>query len=254
MQTLGLSMIEKESPSMQHVRLSSTPVGKTVSGSSASATSVSAKPLKSHARTGAKAVAQTISLLVSLPFAMLAGFGRFGSMFRLFSHSVALVPGLPGDYLRVAYYYLTLNRCSLYSRISFGTFFAQSCASVGEGVYIGTYCVLGGCNIGDRTQIASHVQTLGGQHQHRRGPDGRILGADEKGFSTVTIGEDCWIGASAILMADVGPRSTIGAGAVVTRPISADVVAVGNPARVLKSTTQATQAAAPVKGKEELVC
>ena len=57
--------------------------------------------------------------------AVLAGFGRFSSVFKGFAHLMALAPGLPGDYLRVAYYALTLRKCSLHSRVSFGSFFAH---------------------------------------------------------------------------------------------------------------------------------
>ena len=53
----------------------------------------------------------------------------------------------------------------------------------------------------------------------------------------VRIGDDCWIGGGAIICPGVtiGPRSIIGAGAVVTRDIPADSVAVGNPARVIRT-------------------
>ncbi|WP_429181288.1 sugar O-acetyltransferase [Aeromonas salmonicida] len=53
----------------------------------------------------------------------------------------------------------------------------------------------------------------------------------------VHIGDDCWIGGGAIICPGVtiGARSIIGAGAVVTRDIPADSVAVGNPARVIRS-------------------
>ena len=46
-----------------------------------------------------------------------------------------------------------------------------------------------------------------------------LSGARGGVLSTVTIGADCWIGAAAIVMADVGAGSTIGAGSVVSRPI-----------------------------------
>lgn len=53
----------------------------------------------------------------------------------------------------------------------------------------------------------------------------------------IDVGPDCWIGASAVVMAPVGERTTIGAGAVVVRPVEAGVVAVGNPARVIKAVS-----------------
>lgn len=194
--------------------------------------------LVAYVRRVLKMSVQASALLAALPFALLAGFGHFSLFFQTFAQLIALVPGLPGDYARVAYYALTLDRCSIHSRVSFGSFFAQRSTRVGKGVYIGAYCVIGGCEIGERTQIASHVQILGGRHQHARGVDDRIMGADQDRFKNIVIGADCWIGASAIVMEDVGCKTTIGAGAVVTRPIPAGVVAVGNPARLLERSAQ----------------
>ncbi|WP_433064984.1 sugar O-acetyltransferase [Dactylosporangium sp. CS-033363] len=53
----------------------------------------------------------------------------------------------------------------------------------------------------------------------------------------ITIGDNVWIGGMAVICPGVtiGANSVIGAGAVVTRDIPADVVAVGNPARVVRS-------------------
>ena len=175
------------------------------------------------------------SLTCVWPMAALAGFGRFPEVFRLGAQAYSLVPGLVGDYLRIAYYRLTLTRCALASRVAFGSFFAHPDARIGRGVYIGSYCILGNAEIGDRTQIASGVQVLSGRHQHTRGNDGAITGSDQGVFTTVRIGPDCWIGAAAIIMADVGAGTTIGAGAVVTKAIPAGVTAVGNPARVRES-------------------
>jgi acetyltransferase-like isoleucine patch superfamily enzyme len=145
------------------------------------------------------------------------------------------VPGLAGDYLRISYYKLTLKECPLDSRIEFGSFFAHSQVSIGHGVYIGPYCVLGLTRIGDRTQVASGVQILSGRRQHPRGAGMRIKGSCAGNFEEVQIGADCWIGAAAIVMAEVGAGSTVGAGSVVVQPIPASSVAVGNPARVIKA-------------------
>ena len=52
----------------------------------------------------------------------------------------------------------------------------------------------------------------------------------------VHIGRNCWIGAGAIILPGVtiGEKTVIGAGSVVTKDIPANVVAVGNPCRVLR--------------------
>lgn len=197
------------------------------------ASASNARTVRKVAKALAKGAAQIISVIVMVPLAALSGFGRFEIAFQLFSHTIALLPGLPGDYLRVAYYFMTLTKCPLHSRISFGSFFASSSVTIERTVYIGAYCVIANCHIGERTQIASQVQILGGSHQHVRDDAGRILPATAQTFP-ITIGEDCWIGASATVMANVGVGSTIGAGAVVTRAIPSHVVAAGIPARVIK--------------------
>lgn len=52
----------------------------------------------------------------------------------------------------------------------------------------------------------------------------------------IVVGADVWVGGGAILCPGVtiGERSVIGAGSVVTRDIPPDVVAAGNPARVIR--------------------
>lgn len=52
----------------------------------------------------------------------------------------------------------------------------------------------------------------------------------------VRIGENCWIGAGALIMPGVtiGDNSVIGAGSVVTKDIPENVVAYGNPCRVAR--------------------
>lgn len=52
----------------------------------------------------------------------------------------------------------------------------------------------------------------------------------------VHIGKNCWIGAGALIMPGVtiGENTVIGAGSVVTKDIPANVVAVGNPCRVMR--------------------
>ena len=53
---------------------------------------------------------------------------------------------------------------------------------------------------------------------------------------SIRIGRNCWIGAGAIILLGVtiGDNTVIGAGSVVTKDIPANVVAVGNPCKVLR--------------------
>lgn len=193
-----------------------------------------ARTIRKMVKKLAKGAAQLISVIAMAPLAALSGFGRFDIVFQLFAHTVALVPGIPGDYLRVAYYFMTLTKCPLHSRISFGSFFAQSSVTIERDVFIGAYCVIASCHLGERTQVGSHAQIFSGGHQHGRDGSGRLLPADPRTFTAINIGEDCWIGASSTVMANVGLGSTIGAGAVVTRAIPSHVIAAGIPARVIR--------------------
>ena len=79
-----------------------------------------------------KACVNGLFLAIAFPVAALSGFGRVTQIFRFGAQMFALVPGLPGDYGRIAYYRLTLRRCSLESRISFGSFFAHPEVVIGE--------------------------------------------------------------------------------------------------------------------------
>ena len=56
----------------------------------------------------------------------------------------------------------------------------------------------------------------------------------------VRIGKNCWIGAGAVIVPGVtiGDNTVIGAGSVVTKDIPANVVAVGNPCKVLREINE----------------
>jgi acetyltransferase-like isoleucine patch superfamily enzyme len=169
------------------------------------------------------------------PAALLCGLGRIRVLFDLFAHSVAVLPGIPGNFLRAAFYKLTLADSSIDVDIWFGTFFSRRGVSLASHISIGGYCIIAEADIGARTQIASHVQ-IPGRQQHTRDDQGRLSHSADQPAVPVKIGADCWIGSGAIIMADVGDQSTIGAGSVVVKRIPSGVVAVGSPAKAIKSS------------------
>lgn len=52
----------------------------------------------------------------------------------------------------------------------------------------------------------------------------------------IHIGKNCWIGAGTVVVpgVSIGDNTVIGAGSIVTKDIPANVVAVGNPCRVMR--------------------
>jgi maltose O-acetyltransferase len=86
--------------------------------------------------------------------------------------------------------------------------------------------------IGDDVQIGPHVQLLTPTHPVDAGPRRDKWEAAQP----ITIGDNVWLGGGAIVCPGVtiGDNTVVGAGAVVTRDLPADVVAVGNPARVVR--------------------
>ena len=182
---------------------------------------------------------QLASLVLAFPAALACWFGGLRTPYTLLAHAFALLPGIIGDYLRVAFYRMTLSSCSADSRIGFGTVFAHPEASVGPMVSIGLYCIIGRASIGARTQIASLVQIPSGRRQHPRDEQGKLSGTEPLGLQQTDVGSDCWIGASAIVLARVGDGTTVGAGAVVVQDLPPGVTAAGNPARVLQKRERA---------------
>ncbi len=87
--------------------------------------------------------------------------------------------------------------------------------------------------IGADCQIGPHVQLLTPTHPVEPQPRRDKLEAARP----ITIGDNVWLGGGVIVCPGVtiGENSVIGAGAVVTRDIPANSVAVGNPARVIRS-------------------
>lgn len=157
--------------------------------------------------------------------------GREG-MFRAFAELFSLIPGLPGVFARRSFYRMTLDRCAIDVHFGFGTTLAHREVTIGWRVYVGSRCSLGMCRIGDDATLGSNVDLLSGRRQHGIEDLYRPVQQQGGAFTPVEIGRNCWIGNSAVIMADIGDGALVGAGSVVVHPAPAGAVVAGNPATV----------------------
>lgn len=106
---------------------------------------------------------------------------------------------------------------------------------VGDDVFINFNCtILDGSpvRIGNGVLIGPNVQIYSATHP----TDWKTRSRGLEYSKPVTIGNHVWIGGGAVICPGVtiGDRTTIGAGSVVTKDIPADVVAAGNPCKVIR--------------------
>ena len=204
-----------------------------------------------------KLLADAVAVGLVLPAYLLYRLGALAlgreKAFPGWSQAFSLVPGLTGVYLRRAFYRLTLPRCGPGACLGFGVIFSHPTAEVGRDVYVGAFCCLGDVTLEDDVLLGSHVSVMNGAAQHgTRRLDVPIR--EQPGvWPRVTVGRDSWVGDRAVVLADVGNHCVIGAGSVVTRPIPDYAIAVGAPARVIRSREGAPATArAPVKPEPAL--
>ncbi|MEF2574710.1 MAG: sugar O-acetyltransferase [Eisenbergiella sp.] len=111
---------------------------------------------------------------------------------------------------------------------------------VGENFFANYNLVMldvGKVKIGKNVQFAPNVAIYTAGHPVH--PDSRNSGY-EYGID-ITIGDNVWLGGNTVVMPGVhiGNNVVIGGGSVVTKDIPDDVIAVGNPCRVIRKITEA---------------
>jgi maltose O-acetyltransferase len=110
--------------------------------------------------------------------------------------------------------------------------------SMGERVFFNFNCiVLDVCEvrIGDFTLFGPAVQVYTATH-----PMNALLRRKQEFAKPIAIGSDVWVGGGAIICpgVQIGSKSVIGAGSVITRDIPDGVFAAGNPCRVIREITE----------------
>jgi acetyltransferase-like isoleucine patch superfamily enzyme len=109
-----------------------------------------------------------------------------------------------------------------------------------RGVSLSSNCTLFSSNsltIEEDTVVGGYSYLLSGGEYDYRDPTPFAEQDGKRTKGPLVIGRNCWIGAHVTVLdaASVGAHSVIGAGAVVTHPVPADSLAVGVPARVVRS-------------------
>lgn len=187
----------------------------------------------------------TLVAPLSLPVRWTRRLDRHDHIFRFGSQCVSLVPGLLGIYVRRAYYVTVLPRCGEDVLIEFGTIFAQRDTEIGKRVYIGAFCNVGTCRIGDEVLVGSNVDIISGRHVHYFDAP-HIPIRDQGGlFEKISVGRGSWLGNRSVVMADVGSHCVVGAGAVVVRPCDDYVIYAGNPAHPVRNRLEEPDTAMP---------
>lgn len=172
-----------------------------------------------------------LAFLAALPFLVMVRLTRYVYI----AEFISLIPFRIGEIIRYYFYKNTLAACGEDVVISFGTIISYPDTKIGSHVWIGTYNIFGHVDIGNYTLTAQGCDFLSGAHLHgftdldtpiryQPGQPGRIK-----------IGPDIWVGANATVMANIGQGCVVGAGSVVSKDIPDYSIAVGNPARVIRS-------------------
>jgi virginiamycin A acetyltransferase len=190
-----------------------------------------------------KRTVKNIFLLLMLPeyllYELLCVFANRDSTFQSFSQALSLIPGKLGIYARAAFYRLACTDTSDEVSIGFLSVLSHCNTTISHGVYIGPQCNVGKCTIGANTLLGSGVHILSGKNQHNFSKHDKPIQEQGGSFEKITIGEDCWVGNGAIVMANLPDHSIVAAGGVYVTEIQEPWTIVGgNPASIIKSRRQ----------------
>lgn len=208
-------------------------------------------------RSSLKKTIKLIFLMLALPLAVTIFVEKkiknSDSLFVALSQLISLIPGVLGSYLRAAFYSLACNDTSDQIAIGFLTLFSHRDTTIASGVYIGPQCNIGKCQIGNNTLVGSGVHILSGSRQHEFKDPNKPIQEQGGIYSKISIGQDCWLGNSCVILASIADQTIIAAGAVVTKPITDKMgIYAGNPARRISERTCGKNQVVEIQKKEVL--
>jgi acetyltransferase-like isoleucine patch superfamily enzyme len=160
---------------------------------------------------------------------LLGSTGAFTDVSQLSSRWI----GVWGVYLRASLLKHIIKYTGKNLHVCYGTIMTKPSIELGDDVYIGNYCMIGDCKIGNNTLIADHVMIPSGNSQHGITRLDIPITQQQGVYKKILIGEDCWIGSGSVILADVGSHCVVGAGSVVTKPVDDFLIVAGNPAKMI---------------------
>lgn len=150
------------------------------------------------------------------------------------SQWLSYLPGYSGILLRRVWYRHTLRRCGGNLTVDWLAVIRTRETEIGDRCTLGVGNWVGWVCLGDDVMTGSHVVFVSGARQHGFDDVSRPMRQQHGQKRQITVGDDVWIGAQTVVMADVSSGTVIGAGSIVTRQHPAMNVIAGNPARVLR--------------------
>jgi len=189
-------------------------------------------------REAVKGAARAVALVIVAPsLASYAMRSRLMGRDRALEGSTqfwACAPGVIGQYLRRAFLMHAIAHCAPSAVIEFGTIFSSASARIDDRAYVGPRCHIGWAHLERDVLLAAGVHVPSGADTHGTASLALPIRDQPGARREVCVGAGSWIGSAAVVMADVGSDSIVGAGAVVVQALPDRVVAGGVPARVIK--------------------
>ncbi len=159
---------------------------------------------------------------------------------------------------------LSRDGIRLGSRVTVGKYSLIECTSVlwhlGTGLTVGSHSSIGdysfigcagGVTIGDNVLMGQRVSIHSQNHQF----DDLSAPIRSQGVrdEAIAIGDGCWLGAGAIILAGVqlGPGCVVGAGTIVTRSFDANSVVMGVPAEFVRYRKQSEELPVAAESADE---
>ncbi len=181
--------------------------------------------------------------ILALPFAVVTLIEKYlvGKVYiyQTCALCLSLIPGWPGNFVRGPFYWMVLDYFHPTATVAHGSYFSDRRARMEAGSGTGAYCIIGYAHIGPGVRLASRVSILSGLHDHGDTASYLKDGAGTK--KCIEIGARAWLGEGCIVAADVGEEAIVSMGAVVTKPVPPRSMAMGNPARSLPLTRDASE-------------